>query len=97
MTLTIEVPDDVALLVAALPEAERQYIALAALREAALGRDGGQEDGSDAAALRPVTDVMEFYGFAKDQPGSVGDDVDGYLRALRDEWEDRETGLRRDG
>jgi hypothetical protein len=97
MTLTIEVPDDVAAVLAALPEAERTRIALAALREAAFGRDSGADDDREAASLRPVTDVMELYGFAKDQPGSVGEDVDEYLHTLRAEWEDREAGLRRDG
>lgn len=77
MTVTLELPQDVYNRYAALPERERNNAAVAALRESLIPAADEQTENQDVTAFRgSVTG-----------PGRI-ENVDAFLNALRDEWDD---------
>jgi hypothetical protein len=88
-TLTLRLSDELAKQLLALPEAERDQLANEAL--AALLPDTTAETHTDADDTPLPDDILAMFGFAKGEPGSIGDDVEGYIRAMREEWDEREA------
>jgi hypothetical protein len=93
MTLTIDLQEDVAARLAAIPEAERAACALAWLREGirhhahlTVTRMGGEH------LVHKPHRALRFSGIAP--TGRTAGEIDADLRSQRDEWAEREAKWR---
>ena len=95
MTVELQLPDDLAGMLLALPEPERsQWVASALRRESPATSAPIADDEVVPGELKLGPDghyrIMDFYGIGRNRPGAVGDDVEGYLSSLRSEWDGRD-------
>ena len=95
MTVELQLPDDLAGMLLALPEPERsQWVASALRRESPATSAPIADDEVVPGEPKLGPDghyrIMDFYGIGRNRPGAVGDDVEGYLSSLRSEWDGRD-------
>lgn len=82
MTLTTDIPEDLVVKAATNTLAPDEVTRIVAAVAAATPN------------TRPrLHSVLEFAGVGAGRPGSIGDDVQGYIDAMRDEWEEGEAAL----
>lgn len=81
MTLTIELPDGLADRLADVPAADL----VGALSEFADRRAAKEQH------ARKKHSALEFAGVGAGRPGAIGEDVAGYIKAMRDEWDEDEN------